>query len=90
MDNHGCEYREAYLYGEGNCICQTCLVKMICTRTCELMELEMRGVLYDYYKQNYGDSEALKGHVEAKCKRLMILRSVVNTAIKYNPCANYK
>lgn len=89
MGDSECEIDTIY-NAKNNCPCGTCLVKMRCRESCRDWYLYLAGVITELYRDKYGDSEALRGHVENKIKRLEILKRCAIFPMKENPCAWYK
>ena len=89
MGESECEIDSIY-DAKYKCPCGTCLVKMRCRESCKDWYLYLKEIIFNLYRDRFGDSDALKGHVENKIKRLEILKRCAQYPIRENACAWYK
>ena len=89
MQHAECEINTIYEAKE-NCPCNTCIVKVTCSESCNDWYMYVKEIIYNLYKDKFGDSDALKGHVENKIKRLEIIKRIALHPPMPNPCAWYK
>lgn len=75
MDYYHCELQTVYEI-DANCPCHVCLIKGVCTDSCERWMQYTTNLLLDIYRKDYGDSDALNGHVTSMINRLNMLRSM--------------
>lgn len=88
MYKHNCEVHSVYEI-EADCPCNECLIKTMCTDSCDTWKEYVRKHLMVQYRDRYGDNLALQGHVENMIQRLNMMRYMAE-AIDVTACAFIK